>query len=177
MHASMFGCIVSTSDTEFNESANEVPSSTSSLLSSSTIQSAVSVRTSMKPQLNKKSPKVPIQPITLTHKYQENKHSRHPKKHSDTSSPNGSRSHSNSPSSGNSTGDVSVVGIASIAKSVPTEVTTPAGKSPLTTHSMLNAAVTAATGLPAMPQPFPPPITFHPTPTTPGTQLPSSTPH
>jgi len=39
---------------------------------------------------------------------------------------------------------------------------------------MLNAAVAAAAGLPAMPQPFPLPIMFHPkfTSTTPGTQLP-----
>jgi len=180
MHASMIGNTASTSDTELNGSVHEVPtvaSSTSPLLSSPIVQSAVGVGASVKPQLDKNSPKVPIQPITLTHKYQENKHSRHQKKHSDTSSPIGSRSHSNSPSSGNSTGDVSVVGIPSNAKSVSTattEVTTPAGRSPLTTHSMLNAAVAAAAGLPAMPQPFPLPIMFHPTftPTTPGTQLP-----
>jgi len=190
MHASMIGC--STSDTELNGSVHEVPiasstspllssstspllsSSTSPLLSSSIVQSAVSVGTSMKPQLDKNYPKVPIQPITLTHKYQENKHSRYQKKHGDTSSPIGSRSHSNSPSSGNSTGDVSIVGIPSGANSVSTvttEVTTPAGRSPLTTHSMLNAAVA---GLPVIPQPFPFPIMLHPTftPTTPGTQLP-----
>ena len=59
--------------------------------------------------------------------------------------------------------------------SATTEVTTPAGKSPLATHFMLNAAVAAAAaGLPAIPQPFPLPIMFHPTfpPTTPGIQLP-----
>jgi len=182
MHASMIGCsrgcsTTTTSDTELNGSVHEVPTitlSTSPLLSSSTVQSAVSVGTSMKPQLDKNFLKVPIQPITLTHKYQENKHSRHQKKHNDTSSPIGSRSHSNSPSSGNSTGDVSVVGIPSSANSVSTvttAVTTPAGRSPLATHSMSNAAVD---GLPAMSQPFPLPIKFHHTftPTTPGTQLP-----
>ena len=178
MHASMLGCTASASDTELNRSTQEVPilaSSASPLLSSSAVQATVSLGTSMKPQPDN-SPKVPIQPITLTHKYQENKHSRQPKKHSDTSSPSGSRSHSNSPSNGNSTGDVSVVGIPSSAKSVSatTEVTTPAGRSPLATHSMLNAAIAAAAGLPAIPQPFPLPIMFHPTftPTTPGTQLP-----
>ena len=180
MHASMFGCTASASDTELNGSVHEVPvvaSSACPLLSSSAVQAAVGVEISMKQQPDN-SPKVPIQPITLTHKYQENKHSRQPKKHSDTSSPSGSRSHSNSPSNGNSTGDVSVVGIPSSAKSVTvsatTEVTTPAGRSPLATHSMLSTAIAAAAGLPAIPQPFSLPIMFHPTftPTTPGTQLP-----
>jgi len=178
MHASMIDSTASTSDTELNGSVHDVPviPSTSPLLSSSIVQSAVSVGASVNPQINKNYPKVPIQPITLTHKYQENKHSRHQKKHSDTLSPIGSRSHSNSPSSGNSTGDVSVVGTPSSAKcvSATTEVTTPAGRSPLATHSMLNAAVAAAAGLPAIPQPFPLPVMFHPafTPTIPGTQLP-----
>ena len=179
MHASMIGCTVNASDTELNRSTQEVPvivSSTSPLLSSSAVQATVGVGTSMKPQPDN-SPKVPIQPITLTHKYQENKHSRQPKKHSDTSSPSGSRSHSNSHSKGNSTSDVNVVGIPSSAKSVSTsttEVTTPAGRSPLATHSMLNTAVAAATGLPTFPQQFPLPIMFHPTftPTISGTQLP-----
>ncbi|XP_065883154.1 uncharacterized protein [Dysidea avara] len=173
MHASMIGCTASASDKELNRSTQEVPviaSSVSPLLSSSAVQAAVGIGMSMKPQPDN-SPKVPIQTIKLTHKYQENKHSRQPKKHSDTSSPNDSRSHSNSPSNGNSTGDVSVVGIPSSAKN---EVTTPAGKSPLATHSMFNTAIAAAAGLPAIPQPFPLPIMFHPTftPTTPGTQLP-----
>ncbi|XP_065883468.1 uncharacterized protein [Dysidea avara] len=180
MHASMIGCTASASDTELNGSVHEVPvvaSSACPLLSSSAVQAAVGVEISMKPQPDN-SPKVPIQPITLTHKYQENKHSRQPKKHSDMSSPSGSRSYSNSPSNGNSTGDVSVVGIPSSAKSVTvsatTEVTTPAGRSPLATHSMLSTAIAAAAGLPAIPQPFSLPIMFHPTftPTTPGTQLP-----
>jgi len=175
MHASMIGCsTTTTTTTTTSDTELTITSSTSPLLSSSTVQSAVSVGTSMKPQLEKNSLKVPIQPIILTHKYQENKHSRHPKKHSDTSSPIASRSLSNSPSSDNSTGDVSVVGIPSSANSVSTVTTavnTPAGRSPLATHSMLNAAVA---GLPAMPQPFPLPIMFHHTftPTTPGTQLP-----
>ncbi|XP_065883517.1 uncharacterized protein [Dysidea avara] len=179
MHASMIGCTASTTDTEPNGSAHEVPmitSSASSLLSSSTARATVGVRTLKKPQPDN-SPKAPIQSITLTHKYQENKHSRQQKKHSDTSSPSGSRSHSNSPSNGNSTCDVSVVGIPSSAESVSatTEVNIPAEISPsLATHSMLNTAITAAAGLPAIPQPFPLPIMFHPTftPTTPGTQLP-----
>jgi len=152
----------STSDTEprteLHGTVNEVPD----------LSTAV---TSFKPQ------KVSIQPITLTHKYQENKHSRYPKKriakHNDTSSSSGSRSHGDSPSSGNSTGDLNVVGISSSAKSVSatTEVTTLARRSPLATHSMLNATVAS---LPAIPQPFPLPIMFHPTftPTTPGIQLP-----
>ncbi|XP_065883437.1 uncharacterized protein [Dysidea avara] len=177
MHASMIGCTASTTETEPNGSAHEVPvitSSASSLLSSSTARATVGVRTLKKPQPDN-SPKAPIQSITLTHKYQENKHSRQQKKHSDTSSPSGSRSHSNSPSNGNSTCDVSVVGIPSSAESVSatTEVNIPAGISPsLATHSMLNTAITAAAG--AIPQPFPLPIMFHPTftPTTPGTQLP-----
>jgi len=180
MHANMIGCTASAGDTELDGSAHEVPviaSSTSPLLSLSTAQVPAGVDTSMKSQADKSSPKVPIQQIMLTHKYQESKHSRHPKKHSDVSSPSGSRSHSNSPSSGNNSGDVSVVGTPSSAKSVSatTEVTTPAGRSPLATHPMLNAAaVAAAAGLPTIHQPFPFPIMFNPTftPTTPGTQLP-----
>jgi len=92
------------------------------------------------------------------------------------SSPSGSRSHGDSPRNSNSTGDVSVVEISPIAKSVSatTEVTTPTGRLPLATHSMLNAAVAATTVLPAIRPPFPLPVMFHPTftPTIPGTQLP-----
>ena len=177
-HASIISCAVSASDTELNGSAHEVPviaSSASPLLSSSTVHAAVGVGIPMKPQPDN-SLKAPIQPITLIHKYQENKHSRQSKKHSDMSSPSGSRSHSNSSSNGNSTGDVSVVGIPSSAKSVSatTEVTIPAGRSPLATHSVLNTTIAAPAGFPAIPQPYSLPFMFHPmlTPTTPGTQLP-----
>ena len=178
MHEGMIGwhgCTASTIDTELNGGAHKVPviaTSANPLLNSSTAQATVGMGMSMKPQPDN-SPKVPIQPITLTHKYQENKHSRQPKKYSDTSSPSGSRSHSNSPSNGNSTGNVNVVGSAK-SVSTPTEVTTLAGRSSLATHLMLNTPIAAVAGLPATPQPFSLPIMFHPTftPTKPGIQLP-----
>jgi len=169
MHPSKIGCTASDNDTELNGSTNEAPviaSSTFPLLNLSTGQVPAGVDTSMKPQADKSLQQVPVQPITLTHKYQENKHS---KKHSE---PSGSRSHSNSPSSGNSSSDESVLGIPLSGKSVSatTGITTPSGTSPLATHPMLNA-IEAACGLPTIPQPFP--MMFNPTTfTTNGAHLP-----
>ena len=168
MHASTIGCTASTNDTELNKSIYDVPViglSTSPLLSSSTVQAAVNAKISVMPQPEKN---FPIQPITLTHKYQENNYLVHSKKQNDTSSPIGNRPHSNIPSSDNSAGEVNVMGISSNAKNVSV-TTTPTGRPPLTTHD-----TTAAASLPAIPQPLPLPVMFHPTftPTIPGTQLP-----
>jgi len=167
VHASMAGCTTSTSDTELNGSVNEMSTITSPLLNSSIVQSAVSVGASVKPQLDKNSPKVPIQPITLTHKYQENNFLMHPKKHGDMPTPSKNRSLSNSASSG----DGNVVSSAKSVSTATTEIKAPVRESPLVTHPMSNSAGSAAAGLPMIPQSFPLPVMFHPA-FTPGTQIP-----
>ena len=164
------------------------PKAANPLLNSSTAQ-PLPIPASLMPSMvaNKlqpeKSPtKVPIQPITLTHKYQENKQTRQTKRlnepllscnKSSTDSPNGS-----------SNGDLSTTVPPTVkSSSASTDIVTPVLKSPLpAAHTMLNAASLAAAAaaagavsLPtAIPQPFSLPIMFHPTftPTTPGTQLP-----
>ena len=135
-----------------------------------------------------KSPtKLSIQPITLTHKYQENKQARQAKKFTE-STLSGNKSSSESPSGGSSN-DLSTTALPTTkVLTGNTEIVTPVLNSPLPTHTMLNAAnlaaaanlagaaaAAAAVSLPtALPQPFSLPIMFHPTftPTTPGTQLP-----
>lgn len=187
VHAGMIG-----NETELNgPSPLEEPASvsTSSKEASPLLNSSVapplsmpaSVMSSMagsKSQPEKSPTKISIQPITLTHKYQENKQARQAKRFVEPSL--SSKSSTDSPSGGSSN-DLSVTTPpATKVLSGSTETVTPVLKSPLPAHTMLNAAnfaaaAAAAAGLPtAIPQPFPLPIMFHPTftPTTPGTQLP-----
>lgn len=167
------------------QATNTSPKAASPLLNSSTAQSLSIPASIMAPMVGNKSQpeksptKVSIQPITLTHKYQENKQARQTKRFTELSC--GSRSNSDSFSGGNN--DLSTLA-PSATKILPgnTETVTPVLKSPLPAHTMLNAAnlaaaatAAAAASLPtAIPQPFSLPIMFHPTftPTTPGTQLP-----
>ena len=192
MHASMIGseAELSLNDTSQREGPATIstsPKAASPLLSSSTAQS-LSIPASLMPTMigskfqPEKSPTktVSIQPITLTHKYQENKQARQAKRLTEPSL-SGSKSSSESPNGG-SNNDLSTIA-APTTKIVPgsTDIMTPVLKSPLPTHTMLNAAnlaaaaAAAAASLPTpIPQPFSLPIMFHPTftPTTPGTQLP-----
>lgn len=189
MHASMIG---SEAELSFNgtpqregpATISTSPKAASPLLSSSTAQS-LSIPASLMPTMvgskfqPERSPtKVSIQPITLTHKYQENKQARQAKRLSEPCS----KSSSESPSGG-SNNDLSTAAVPTTkVVSGSTDIMTPVLKSPLPTHTMLNAAnlaaaaaAAAAVSLPtAIPQPFSLPIMFHPTftPTTPGTQLP-----
>ena len=106
-------------------------------------------------------------PITLTHKYQENKHARQGR--GEASYLSGRKPNSKS---GGSNNDLSTA-VPPTAKDlcVSNDAITPVLKSPLPSHTMLNPAVSLPA---AIPQPFSFPIMFHPTftPTTPGTQLP-----
>ena len=189
MHATMIGSEAELSlngspQREGPATISTSPKAASPLLSSSTAQS-LSIPASLMPTMvgskfqPEKSPtKVAIQPITLTHKYQENKQARQAKRLSESCS----KSSSESPSGG-SNNDLSTVAVPTTkVVSGSTETMTPVLKSPLPAHTMLNAAnlaaaaaAAAAVSLPtAIPQPFSLPIMFHPTftPTTPGTQLP-----
>ena len=191
MHTSMIG---SEAELSFNgasqregpTTSSTSPKAASPLLSSSTAQS-LSIPTSLMPAMAgskfqpEKSPtKVSIQPITLTHKYQENKQARQAKRSTEPSL-TGGKSTSESPNGGSNNDLSSIAAPTTKVVSGSTEIMTPVLKSPLPTHTMLNAAnlaaaaAAAAVSLPtAIPQPFSLPIMFHPTftPTTPGTQLP-----
>ena len=192
MHASMH---MITNEAEMNLNgtsqhggsiASVSPKAASPLLNSSAVQSLslppsiISPVAGSKSQPEKSPTKLPIQPITLTHKYQENKQARQAKKYTEPSL-GGSKSNSESPNGGSSN-DLSTV-TPPITKTLSgnSEIMTPVLKSPLPAHTMLNAAnlavaaAAAGVSLPtAIPQPFSLPIMFHPTftPTTPGTQLP-----
>ena len=193
MHASMH-MIASEAEMNFNGASQHggtvvsaSPKAASPLLNSSAVQSLsipasiISPVAGSKSQPEKSPTKLPIQPITLTHKYQENKQARQAKKYTEPSL-GGSKSSSESPSGGSNNDLSTITPPTTKALSGNSEIMTPVLKSPLpAAHTMLNAAnlavaaAAAGVSLPtAIPQPFSLPIMFHPTftPTTPGTQLP-----
>ena len=195
MHTSMIGneaelSLNVSAQREGPTASNTSPKAATPLLSSSTAQplpippSLMPAMVASKLQPEKSPTKIPIQPITLTHKYQENKQARQTKRLNEPLL-SGSKSSNDSPNGGSNSDLSTLYTVPPTVKSssASTDIVTPVLKSPLpAAHTMLNAANLAAAAaaagavsLPtAIPQPFPLPIMFHPTftPTTPGTQLP-----
>lgn len=186
MHTSMIGNEIelnlSGASQHEGSATTASPKAASPLLNCSTVQS-LSLPASMMPSTvgNKSQPeksptKISIQPITLTHKYQENKQARQAKRLTEPSL-SGSKSSSESPSESNNDLSSITPPTSKILSAGNNEIMTPVLKSPLASHPMLNAVnlAAAAVSLPTVvPQPFSLPIMFNPTftPTTPGTQLP-----